>query len=105
MGRAFVGIGSNLGDRAAMLTRAVEAMRALPSTEVRAVSSFRNTEAVGFLDQPDFLNGAVELATALDPRGLMGALLAIERSLGRDRTGVPQGGPRAIDLEIGRAHV
>jgi 2-amino-4-hydroxy-6-hydroxymethyldihydropteridine diphosphokinase len=98
--RAFVGIGSNLGDRGAMLARAVAAIRELRATQVRAVSTFRDTEPVGLLDQPNFLNGAVELETALDPGDLMEALLGIERSLGRHRTGVPPGGPRAIDLDL-----
>jgi len=100
MTRAFIGLGSNLGDREATLGRAVDALRALPGTEVRRVSSFRDTEPVGLRDQPSFLNGAVELETDLSPRELLEALLAIERSLGRDRAGVPPGGPRTADLDL-----
>jgi 2-amino-4-hydroxy-6-hydroxymethyldihydropteridine diphosphokinase len=100
MVRAFVGLGSNLGDREDMLRRAVEELQALPATEIRAVSAFRDTEPVGILDQPRFLNGAVELATELAPRSLLDALLEIERRLGRERTGVPPGGPRTIDLDL-----
>ena len=100
MTRAFVGLGSNLGDREAMLRQAVEALEELPGTEVRRVSTFRDTEPVGIRDQPRFLNGAVELKTELSPRGLLERLLAIERSLGRDRLGVPSGGPRTIDLDL-----
>jgi 2-amino-4-hydroxy-6-hydroxymethyldihydropteridine diphosphokinase len=98
--RVFVGLGSNLGDRDATLRRAVEAMRELPGTEVREVSTFRDTEPVGIRDQPRFLNGAVELETELSPKELLEGLLAIERSLGRDRSGVPPGGPRTIDLDL-----
>jgi 2-amino-4-hydroxy-6-hydroxymethyldihydropteridine diphosphokinase len=100
MARAFVGLGSNLGDREETLDLAVEALRALPETAVRAISAFRDTAPVGIVDQPRFLNGAVELETRLDPRALLDALLGIERSLGRDRTGVPTGGPRTLDLDL-----
>jgi len=100
MARAFVGLGSNLGERNAMLDRAVAALRQLPGTEVRAVSTLRDTEPVGIGDQPRFLNGAVELETNLDPQSLLDALLGIERALGRDRRGVPPGGPRTIDLDL-----
>jgi 2-amino-4-hydroxy-6-hydroxymethyldihydropteridine diphosphokinase len=100
MTRAFVGLGSNLGDRERTLERAVEALGQLPGTTVRAVSSFRDTDPVGIVDQPRFLNGAVELETDLSPRDLLAALLEIERSLGRDRAGVPPGGPRTLDLDL-----
>jgi 2-amino-4-hydroxy-6-hydroxymethyldihydropteridine diphosphokinase len=100
MARAFVGLGSNLGDREANLRGAVEELRRLRGTTVRAVSSFRDTAPVGIVDQPRFLNGAVELETELSPRALLDALLAIERSFGRDRDGVPAGGPRTLDLDL-----
>jgi 2-amino-4-hydroxy-6-hydroxymethyldihydropteridine diphosphokinase len=100
MTRAFVGLGSNLGDRERTLERAVEALGQLPGTTVRAVSSFRDTDPVGIVDQPRFLNGAVELETNLSPRELLAALLEIEGSLGRDRAGVPPGGPRTLDLDL-----
>jgi 2-amino-4-hydroxy-6-hydroxymethyldihydropteridine diphosphokinase len=100
MMRAFVGLGSNLGDREQTLEQAVEALRRLPDTAVRAVSSFRDTAPIGIVDQPRFLNGAVELETDLPPRELLDALLEIERSLGRDRAGVPPGGPRTLDLDL-----
>jgi 2-amino-4-hydroxy-6-hydroxymethyldihydropteridine diphosphokinase len=98
--RVFVGLGSNLGDREATLRRAVEALDELAGTEVRRVSTFRDTEPVGIRDQPRFLNGAAELDTELPPQALLDGLLAIERSLGRDRSGVPAGGPRTIDLDL-----
>jgi 2-amino-4-hydroxy-6-hydroxymethyldihydropteridine diphosphokinase len=98
--RAFVGLGSNLGDREATLRRAVEELRRLPSTEVRAVSEFRDTAPVGYLDQPRFVNAAVELETALDPRELLDELFRIERDLGRDRAQSPPQGPRTADLDL-----
>jgi 2-amino-4-hydroxy-6-hydroxymethyldihydropteridine diphosphokinase len=98
--RAFVGLGSNLGDREALLRRAIAAIAKLPATEVRAVSSFRDTAPVGIVDQPRFLNGAAELETSLPPDELLAGLLEIERRLGRDRRWVPSGGPRTVDLDL-----
>ena len=83
-----------------MLKRAVDELAALPETDVVAVSQVRETAPVGIVDQPRFLNGTVELETALPPHRLLEALLAIERLLGRDRNGVPPGGPRTIDLDL-----
>jgi 2-amino-4-hydroxy-6-hydroxymethyldihydropteridine diphosphokinase len=98
--RVFVGIGSNLGARKQLLEQAVDALRSLPGTKVVAVSRFRETEPVGIVDQPQFLNGAVELETRLDAQELLGQLLGIELALGRDRSAVPAGGPRTIDLDL-----
>lgn len=98
--RAFVGLGANLGDRERTLRRAVDELRQLPATEVRAVSALRDTAPVGYLDQPRFLNGAVELETSLAARELLDALLRIERELGRDRAQGPPQGPRPIDLDL-----
>jgi 2-amino-4-hydroxy-6-hydroxymethyldihydropteridine diphosphokinase len=100
MARAFIGLGSNLGDRESTLRAAVGRLGSLPDTEVRAVSAFRNTEPVGYVDQPRFLNGAVELETALSPRLLLGALLELERAFGRDRSSSPPRGPRTLDLDL-----
>ena len=100
MVRAFIGLGSNLGERRETLRAAIGRLRGLADVEVKGVSSFRDTEPVDYVDQPRFLNGAVELETRLDPRALLDALLGIERSLGRDRTGVPTGGPRTLDLDL-----
>ena len=97
--RAYIGLGGNLGDRAANLERAVDAFRADPALAVVAVSRFRETEPVGYLDQPSFLNAVVAVETELSPRALLDRLLAVERSLGRERTG-PRFGPRTIDLDL-----
>jgi 2-amino-4-hydroxy-6-hydroxymethyldihydropteridine diphosphokinase len=97
--RAFVGLGSNLGDRADTLRRALEFLDAEAGIAVVAVSSFRETDPVGYLDQPPFLNAAAEVETELRPRDLLDRLLAVERSLGRVRAG-PRFGPRTIDLDL-----
>jgi 2-amino-4-hydroxy-6-hydroxymethyldihydropteridine diphosphokinase len=97
--RAFVGLGANLGDRETTLRRAVELLRADPELEVVALSTLRETDPVDYLDQPRFLNGALELETALGPRELLERLLRVERELGRERTG-PRFGPRSIDLDL-----
>ena len=99
MARAFVGLGSNLGDREENLRRAIDALGSLPGTAVVRKSHLRETEPVGFQDQPRFLNGAVELETNLEASELLGAMLDIERRLGRRRAGV-RGGPRTIDLDL-----
>ena len=97
--RAYVGLGSNLGDREATLRRAVELLDAEAGVEVVAISTLRDTEPVGFADQPRFLNGAAAVETELEPRELLERLLAVERALGRDRTG-PRFGPRTVDLDL-----
>jgi len=97
--RAYVGLGGNIGDREFYLQRALELLGAEPGIEVVAVSSFRETEPVGYLDQPPFLNAACAVQTNLRPRELLERLLAVERALGRERTG-PRFGPRAIDLDL-----
>lgn len=100
MARAFVGLGSNLGDREGTLRAAVGRLRSLPGTEVLAVSKLRDTEPVGYLDQPRFLNGAVALETELSPQQLLAALLELERNFGRNRAAAPAQGPRTLDLDL-----
>ncbi len=99
MPRAYIGLGANLGEREAALLAAVAALAATDGIEVIAVSTFRETDPVGYLDQPRFLNGAAAVDTTLAPRELLDALLAVERSLGRTREG-PRFGPRTIDLDL-----
>jgi 2-amino-4-hydroxy-6-hydroxymethyldihydropteridine diphosphokinase len=100
MVRAYVGLGSNLGDREGTLRAALGRLRHLPETNVLRVSTLRNTEPVGYLDQPRFLNGAAELETVLSARRFLGALLELERAFGRDRASVPAQGPRTLDLDL-----
>jgi 2-amino-4-hydroxy-6-hydroxymethyldihydropteridine diphosphokinase len=100
MARVFVGLGSNLGDRESTLRAAVGRLRGMPEVEVRGVSTLRDTDPVGPVAQPRFLNGVVELETELSPRLLLGALLELERAFGRDRSVVPAQGPRTLDLDL-----
>jgi 2-amino-4-hydroxy-6-hydroxymethyldihydropteridine diphosphokinase len=97
--RAYVALGSNLGDRDGTIRAAVATLAAVPGVEVVAVSSLRETDPIGFLDQPRFLNGAAAVETTLAPGELLRTLLEVERSLGRTRDGPPQG-PRTIDLDL-----
>jgi 2-amino-4-hydroxy-6-hydroxymethyldihydropteridine diphosphokinase len=100
MARAFVGIGANLGDRERTIRTALERLAERPGVEVFAVSTLRETDPVGYLDQPGFLNGAAELVTRLPPRVLLETLLEVERELGRVRGDGPRFGPRPIDLDL-----
>jgi 2-amino-4-hydroxy-6-hydroxymethyldihydropteridine diphosphokinase len=77
----------------------VEALGGTGGLEVVAVSTFRETDPVGVLDQPRFLNGVAAVETTLRPRELLDALLGIERDLGRVRDGT-RWGPRTIDLDL-----
>jgi len=95
---AYVGLGANLGPREITLLRAVDLLAETEGLDVRAVSQLRETEPVGVVDQPLFLNGAVVLNTSLSPRELLDRLLEIERELGRVRD--VRWGPRVVDLDL-----
>ncbi len=95
---AAIALGSNLGDRIQNLNTAIAQVRSLG--EVKAVSSFLDTPPAIYLDQPRFLNAALILETTLPPLELLESLLAIERTMGRTRTGIPPKGPRLIDLDL-----
>jgi len=98
--RAYVALGSNLGDRAAHLDRARVALTLLPSTRLVAVSSIEETAPLGAMAQPPYLNQMVALDTALAPESLLAALHAIERAQGRLRGA--RWGARTIDLDLVR---
>jgi 2-amino-4-hydroxy-6-hydroxymethyldihydropteridine diphosphokinase len=98
-GRAYVGLGANLGERCDTIRRAVELLGQAPETAVVAVSTFRETAPVGLEDQPAFMNGACAVETTLSPRTLLDELLSIELRLGRTRSEV-RWGPRIIDLDL-----
>jgi 2-amino-4-hydroxy-6-hydroxymethyldihydropteridine diphosphokinase len=98
--RAYVAVGSNLGDRERTIREALAALAAEEGVEVVAVSTLIETDPVGFVDQPRFLNGAVAIDTSLSPRALLERLLALERRFGREREGVPANGPRTLDLDL-----
>lgn len=98
---AYIGLGSNLGDREVNLREALSRLGELPGTRVLRQSSFIETAPV---DAPQgsgqFLNGVAMIQTSLDPRGLLQGLLQIERDLGRDRHGQPRNAPRTLDLDL-----
>jgi 2-amino-4-hydroxy-6-hydroxymethyldihydropteridine diphosphokinase len=97
---AFVGLGGNLGDAAATLRSAIEALADLPQTRLIRASSLYRTPAWGLERQPDFINGVAMLETGLEARALLEALLAVERNFGRQREQGPRWGPRTLDLDL-----
>jgi len=95
---AYVALGANLGERAASLREALRQMAAVPGVEVRRISGVYETDPVGYVDQPAFLNMAAAVATELEPGTLLRSLLAIEQAMGRVRD--IRWGPRIIDLDL-----
>lgn len=96
MPRAYLGLGSNLGDREAHLRAAIRQLRAVGS--ISAISSVYRTEPVGYREQPDFWNLVLELETGLGPEELLREALRIEEALGRVRTF--RNAPRPIDIDL-----
>jgi len=95
----YLGLGSNVGDRAAHLRAAVELLPG-HGVEVPAVSSAYETEPVGeVLDQPDFLNAAIRIATELEPEALLEACKAVEAERGRSFA-APRHSPRPLDVDL-----
>jgi 2-amino-4-hydroxy-6-hydroxymethyldihydropteridine diphosphokinase len=96
--RVAIALGSNLGDRAAYLSQAVQALRASGALYNIGVSSFIETEPLGVTGQPPYLNGVLIAETYHEPRSLLELLLDIERNFGRlrpfDRA------PRTLDLDL-----
>lgn len=95
---ALIGLGANLGDRQATLTAAVAKLRRHPCISELKASSLYETEPVGFLDQPKFLNAVVAVKTSLDPEALLQLLMQIESEFGRERR--ERWGPRTLDLDL-----
>jgi 2-amino-4-hydroxy-6-hydroxymethyldihydropteridine diphosphokinase len=96
--KAFVGLGSNLGEREAMIRMALDDLARLPHTRLVRASSLYDTEPVGEIDQPNFLNAVAQLDTELTARQLLWNLLLVEKRLGRVRH--QRWGPRTIDLDL-----
>ncbi|HEX5609141.1 MAG TPA: 2-amino-4-hydroxy-6-hydroxymethyldihydropteridine diphosphokinase [Solirubrobacterales bacterium] len=99
MRTGYLGLGSNVGDPAAHLRAAIELLPG-HGVEVEAVSSTYLTEPVGeILDQPDFLNAAARIRTALEPEQLLDACKAVEAERGRSFD-VPRHSPRPLDVDL-----
>jgi 2-amino-4-hydroxy-6-hydroxymethyldihydropteridine diphosphokinase len=95
--RAYVGLGSNLGERAAYLLLGLSALSRLPKTHLLRLSPVYETDPVG-PPQPPYLNMVAELETELSPKGLLAEMLRIEKALGRERR--ERWGPRTLDLDL-----
>ncbi|MBV8659209.1 MAG: 2-amino-4-hydroxy-6-hydroxymethyldihydropteridine diphosphokinase [Burkholderiales bacterium] len=95
---AYIGLGANLGDAAATLTDAIEALGRLPQSRLVRASSLYGSKPVGYLDQPDFINAVAAVETALAPHDLLDALLALESHFGRQRTF--RNAPRTLDMDV-----
>ncbi|MFN3395140.1 MAG: 2-amino-4-hydroxy-6-hydroxymethyldihydropteridine diphosphokinase [Candidatus Thermochlorobacter sp.] len=96
---AYIGLGSNLGNRLAYLQAAICTLKALPHTTLLALSRVYETPPIGITEQPVFLNAVAQIHTALAPRVLLTRLKAIERALGRPEH-YSRWSARIIDLDI-----
>lgn len=96
--RAYIALGSNLGDREALLREALQRLHAREGIVVDRLSNVYETDPVGYTDQPRFLNMAAALTTEREPLDLLREMLAVERELGRVRN--LRYGPRTIDLDL-----
>ena len=95
---AYLGLGSNLGDRAKYLADAVRLLRTLAGVRVTAISPVYETKPVGLVDQPDFLNLVVAIETDLAPTQLLAGCQGVENALGRKRD--VRWGPRTLDIDM-----
>lgn len=95
---AYLGLGTNLGDREQNLVQAVNALNAGPELAVLRTSGIYETAPWGLTNQPDFLNTAAEISTTLSPRQLLDRIKDLEHQLGREAG--PRFGPRLIDIDI-----
>lgn len=96
--KAYLGVGTNIGDRMKNLQDSIDALNLLPLTTVTDVSNVYETDPVGYDNQDDFLNIVVEVETELNPDNLLGACLGIEAGIGRVR--IIKNGPRIIDIDL-----
>ncbi|CAD2080773.1 2-amino-4-hydroxy-6-hydroxymethyldihydropteridine diphosphokinase [Jeotgalicoccus coquinae] len=98
MAIAYLGLGSNIGDREESLNNAIAELSGVPGIQVTKISSRYETKPYGNTNQPDFINMAVEVDTNLTPLDLLETVLGIEHELGRVRTEI--WGPRSIDIDV-----
>ncbi len=95
---AYIGIGSNLGDRYQNCLQAVDRLGRLPNVDVTGVSEWYLTKPVGVKGQDWYVNGVASIDAKMTPQGLLAALMGIEQDMGRVRR--ERWGPRVIDLDI-----
>lgn len=95
---AVLGLGGNIGDTRQFLAAAIDRLAGPPGIRVEAVSALYRTPPWGKTDQPPFLNAAARIETSLSARGLLDAVLSLERQLGRERS--ERWGPRTVDIDI-----
>ncbi|HTY03975.1 MAG TPA: 2-amino-4-hydroxy-6-hydroxymethyldihydropteridine diphosphokinase [Rhodocyclaceae bacterium] len=98
MKRAYVALGSNLGNPVQTIEDAMDAMAGLRGSLLKAMSSLYRTAPVGLRNQPDFINAVVALDTRLGPRELLDELFALEARFGRERS--IRNAPRTLDLDL-----
>jgi 2-amino-4-hydroxy-6-hydroxymethyldihydropteridine diphosphokinase len=97
--RGYLGLGSNVGDRLANLKAAIDALAERGVTVVSRSSVYETAPQGEILDQPDFLNAAIEVDTDLEPEALLDVCKEVERALGRQQ-GLPRHSPRPIDVDL-----
>lgn len=98
MTRAYLGLGSNLGDRLAHLQSAVDGLAATPGVVVVAASRVYETQPIGGPPQPDYMNAVVAIDTTLSARELLGVAKELEARAGRER--LERWGPRTLDVDV-----
>ena len=96
--KAYLGVGTNMGHKQANVDEAIKLINASGNTKVTKISKMYETKPVGYLEQDDFLNCALEINTLLSPKELVRFLLEVEKGLKRER--VIKWGPRTIDLDV-----
>ncbi|HOI29871.1 MAG TPA: 2-amino-4-hydroxy-6-hydroxymethyldihydropteridine diphosphokinase [Melioribacteraceae bacterium] len=97
--RIYLGLGSNKGDRLGFLIKAIDKINDSPNCNVIKVSAVYESSPLGNVEQPDFLNAAIEISTGYSPEELFGFLKMIETGLGR-KVADKKWGPREIDIDI-----
>ncbi|SHH55444.1 dihydroneopterin aldolase / 2-amino-4-hydroxy-6-hydroxymethyldihydropteridine diphosphokinase [Clostridium collagenovorans DSM 3089] len=96
--KAFVAVGANMGDKRKNIEEAFEIINSSSHCKIKKISEFYETEPVGYTEQDDFLNCAIEIETLLTPIELVRFLLSVEKNLKRER--IIKWGPRTIDLDV-----
>lgn len=98
MSKAYLGLGTNMGNCMENLKNAIDAIDLLPLTKVLQLSKVYKTKPVGYADQDDFYNMVIEVETELNPDNLLGACLGVEAGMGRFR--IIKNGPRIVDIDL-----